>query len=167
MHEAGQPAWVTYVVPIVIIVAIGLRLLSARRARRLRLETLAIVPAVYFLVFVGSLWESPPVGLINWLEIVLAVAVGAGLGWQRGKMMRITIDPETHALNQQSSPAALIFIILLMVARRGLMYEGAAMGLNVPHMIGLLIAFVFGLLAATRAEMFLRARRMLTEARAV
>ncbi len=166
MHAAGQPAWVAYVLPIVIIVVIALRLLGARRPRRLRLETLAIVPAVYLLFFAGSLWQFPPRGPIGWAEVALALAIGAGLGWQRGKLMRITIDPETHALNQQSSPAALLFILVLFVARRALMFEGAELGLNVPHVFGLLIAFVFGLLAATRAEMFLRARRLLQDARA-
>lgn len=165
MHAAGQPAWVPFILPVVIAIVLVLRLRGMRRARRLRLETLAVVPALYFIIFAVSLWEYPPVSLLNWLELALAVAIGAALGWRRGKLMRITIDPITHTLNQQSSPAALLFIVLLIVARSGLRYEGAAMGLNVLQVTGLLLAFGLGLFTATRAEMFLRARRMLVEAR--
>ncbi|WP_404710121.1 hypothetical protein [Sphingomonas sp. MMS24-J13] len=166
MHEAGQPAWIPFILPVVIAIVLALRLRGMRRARRLRLETLAIVPAIYFVVFAVSLWEYPPVGLLNWLELGVATAVGGALGWRRGKLMRITVDPATHALNQQSSPAALLFIVLLIVARSGLRYEGAAMGLNVLQVTGLLLAFGLGLFTATRIEMFLRARRLLEEARA-
>jgi hypothetical protein len=166
MHEAGQPAWITFILPVVIVAVLALRLRGMRRARRLRLETLAIVPAIYFIVFALSLWEYPPVSVASWLELAAAAAVGAALGWRRGKMMRITVDPATHTLNQQSSPAALLFIVLLIVARSGLRYEGAAMGLNVLQVTGLLLAFGLGLFTATRVEMFLRARRLLEEARA-
>jgi hypothetical protein len=80
--------------------------------------------------------------------------------------MRITVDPVTHQRNQQSSPAALLFIVLLIVIRQALRYEGAALGLNVLQLTGILLASGLGLFAATRAEMFLRARRLLAEARA-
>ena len=92
--------------------------------------------------------------------------MGGGIGWRRGALMRITVDPETHALGQQASPAALLFIVVLIVARQGLRYEGTALGLNVFQVTGILTAFALGLVAATRAEMFVRGRRLVAEARA-
>jgi hypothetical protein len=166
MHHAGPPAWINYVLPVVIALVIALRLRRMRRVTRLRLETLWIVPAIYMVVLAVSLYEYPPASLLNWFELALAAGLGAAIGWRRGKLMRITVDPVTHQRNQQSSPAALLFIVLLIVIRQALRYEGAALGLNVLQLTGILLASGLGLFAATRAEMFLRARRLLAEARA-
>ena len=86
--------------------------------RPLKLETLWVVPVVYlagcgadvlvrFRRPAGS--QSP----------ALALLIGAAVGWQRGKMMQIHVDPETHALNQKASPAAMFFLIALIVVRSG------------------------------------------------
>ncbi len=161
MHQAGPPAWINYVIPVVIALVLYLRLRGMRRVRRLRLETLWIVPAIYLLVFAFTTWELPPPNPIGWLELALAIAAGAAIGWWRGRLLRVTIDPETHQLNQQSSPAALLFIVLLIVARQGLRYEGAAMGMNVLKVTGLVVALGLGIFAASRAEIYIRARRLL------
>jgi hypothetical protein len=167
MQPAGsQPLFVYAIWAVAIAAVLFFRIRGMRRASRLRLETLWIVPTVYLIVFAGSVWEYPPISLANWLWLAIAIAIGAGIGWRRGKLMRITVDPVTHALNQQNSPAALIFIVLLIVARQALRYESATLGLNVLQVTGILFAFGLGLFAATRAEMFVRARRLLTEARA-
>jgi hypothetical protein len=75
--------------------------------------------------------------------------------------MRINIDPETHELNQQASPAAMLFILVLIVIRQGLRMEAGTMGFNAAFLTDLLVLFALGLFSATRLEMFLRARRML------
>ncbi|WP_235523971.1 hypothetical protein [Sphingomonas sp. Leaf33] len=97
--------------------------------------------------------------------------LGAALGWQRGKFMRITVDPATHALNQSSSPAAILFIVALILARsagRAALASGtgtAMLHLNTIAITDMLIAFGLGLFAAQRLEMYLRGRRLLDEAR--
>lgn len=162
MH--GDPQMMQYVVTALVIgLVLALRLRTARRARRLRLETLWIVPAILAIAFAGMIAEYPPPGALTWAWLALALAIGGAIGWRRGAVMRITVDPETHALNQQASPAALLFVVLLIVARQGLRYEGAALGLNVLQVTGILTAFAVGLVAATRAEMFVRGRRLLAE----
>jgi hypothetical protein len=162
-----NPQAVSFLITAVVVgIVLLLRFRTMRRARRLRLETLAIVPIVLGLVLAIAIWEYPPPSPAGWAALIGAAAVGAGIGWYRGTLMTIGIDPATHALNQQSSPAALLFVVLLVVARQGLRYEAAAFGVDVLTVTGLLIAFAFGLMAATRTEMYLRARRLLAAARA-
>lgn len=164
LHMTQQT--ITYVVTACVIALVLLfRFRGMKRASRLRLETLWIVPALFGLAFAVGTYEAPPPTALGWLWLALAAAAGAALGWQRGKLMRISVDPVTHQLNKQNSPAALLFIVLLIVARQGLRYEAAQAGVNLMKITGILLAFGFGLLTATRAEMFVRARRLLGQAR--
>jgi hypothetical protein len=134
--------------------------------RRLQLEHLWIVPAILAAFTIFLFVRSPPVGL-GWVWAALAAAAGAGLGWWRGKMMRISVDPATRTLNQTASPAAILFLLGLFVVR--LATRSYMMGSG-THAIGTvtdaLMAFVLAALTAQRAEMFLRSRRLLTNARA-
>jgi hypothetical protein len=162
-----SPQTIQYGVTAVVIgLVLILRLRNTRRARPLRLQTLWIVPAIYALVFAFACYERPPVTLLGWVWLAVAAAVGAAIGWWRGKLMRISVDPETGTLNQQASPAALLFIVLLIAIRQGLRYEGAAYGINVLQLTGILMASALGLFTASRAEMFIRARRLLDGHRA-
>jgi len=161
MHQDNPGAWVGYVVSAIIICTVlFFRFRSMRRVRKLRLERLWIVPALYALVTASVLYQSVPNG-IQWLYAVIALVLGGLLGWRRGAMMRINIDPETHELNQQASPAAMLFILVLIVIRQGLRMEASEMGFNVAFLTDLLVVFALGLFTATRVEMFLRAKRIL------
>lgn len=83
--------------------------------------------------------------------------------------MHIAVDPETHALNQRMSPAAMLFLVVLVALRSGaraLAENDAALHLDVAAVTDVLIAFALGLFAAQRLEMYLRARRLLREAAA-
>lgn len=144
------------------------RLARAQKSRPLKLEWMWILPAVLLLATGSLLWQLPPHGL-EWLWLVLAFAVGGAIGWQRGRMMKITVDPETHALNQQASPAAIIFLLALVAVRyamrEGLSAEAQAWRLSAAFLTDVFVVFAFGLLSLTRIEMFVRARRLLDDAR--
>lgn len=163
----GQPGqgYIAYIVTAIIVALVMfLRFRRMSRARPLKLEMLWIVPALYTLVAVSVLWQSVPQG-IQWFYVALALIVGGLIGWRRGAMMRINIDPETHALNQQASPAAMLFIFVIIIIRQGLRVEAGAMGLNAPFLMDLAVVFVLGMFSMTRLEMFLRAKRMLADVR--
>jgi hypothetical protein len=82
-------------------------------------------------------------------------------------MMKITVDPATHTLSQQASPAAFLLLVVLVVgrgmARQEMMTSGGGHGAALATEIAM--AFALGLVASTRAEMAIRARRLLAEAR--
>lgn len=153
----------------VIAVVLTWRWRQVGRARRLRLETLWLIPVLYAVVAVIIFWKMPPHGMA-WLWCAIGGMVGAGLGWMRGRMMAISVDPETHSLNQTTSPAAMLFIVALILAR--LLSRSLAASLDGPGHAGILlvtdilVAFALGFLSAQRIEMFLRARRLLAQARA-
>jgi len=168
MHaHPAQQGWVSYAITIgVIVVVVALRMRRMGKMRPLKLETLWVVPVLYLLVAALMFWQLPPTG---WVAIASAVAVliGAAVGWQRGKMMHIHVDPETHALNQKASPAAMFFLIALIVVRAGARSVlGETGGLSPAMLTDPLIAFALGMFTLTRVEMYLRARRLLDEARA-
>ena len=80
--------------------------------------------------------------------------------------MRITIDPATHALNQTGSPAAILFIAVLIAVRTGARAALGASGFQLdPFAVtDLLMALALGLFAAQRSEMYLRGKRLLDAA---
>jgi len=159
-------SWITYAVTIAIIVLVlAFRMRGMSRMRPLRLGSLWIVPALYLVVAAVMFWQLPPTG---WVAIASAVglAIGAAVGWQRGKMMHIHVDPETHALNQKASPAAMMFLIALIVVRSGARsFLGQESDVSPAMLTDPLIAFALGMFTLTRVEMYLRAKRLLGEAR--
>jgi hypothetical protein len=165
----AHPSPYGYLIPIAIVAVIMFfRFRSMGTERRLRLERLWIVPAIYFGVAALMFAQMTPHGL-GWLWAGLSLAVGATIGWQRGRAMKISVDPETHALNQISSPLAMILIVILILVRTSLRaateLEGAAWHLDAILITDCLVAFALGLLSATRLEMYLRGSRLLAEAR--
>ena len=96
-------------------VVIGLRLRrDGQSCARSSSRPLWVVPVLYLVVAVLMFIAAAARG---WAAIasVVGLAAGAAVGWQRGKMMHIHVDPETHALNQKASPAAMMFLIALIV----------------------------------------------------
>ena len=158
-------SWISYAITIgIIIVVMGLRMRRMGKMRPLKLEMLWVVPVLYLAVAALMFFQLPPTG---WVAIASAIGLvlGAAFGWQRGKMMQIHVDPETHALNQQASPAAMLFLVALIVVRmlgKGLL---GAEGVSPAMLTDPLIAFALGMFTLQRVEMYLRGRRLLDEAR--
>jgi hypothetical protein len=161
-----QPSWITYAVTIgLVVVVLALRMRRMGQMRPLKLETLWVIPVLYLVVAALMFWSLPPTGTVAIASIV-GILIGAAVGWQRGKMMHIHVNPETHALNQKASPAAMFFLIALIVIRSGTRAVlGQASSVNPAMLTDPLIAFALGMFTLTRVEMYLRAKRLLEEAR--
>ena len=165
-HPAQQ-SWVGVAITVaIVVVVLALRMRRMGQMRPLKLETLWVVPARDLVVAALMSWHRPPRG---WVAIasIAALLIGAAVGWQRGKMMHIHVDPETHALNQKASPAAMFFLIALVVVRSGARAVlGQGGGVSPAMLTDPLIAFALGMFTLTRVEMYLRAKQLLEEARA-
>lgn len=167
--DASHPQqWISYVVTAAIVAfVLAIRMRRLSRARRLRIEWLWVLPAIYAVIACGMFYEFPPVG-VQWLFCGAALLLGAALGWQRGRMMHIEVDPDTHEINQRASAGALILIVALVAVRFGArsLAEGAGpLHLNALVLTDMLVAMALGLFTAQRIEMYLRARGLLEVAR--
>lgn len=150
----------------VIGIVLFFRLRRMSKERPLKLEHLWIVPAIYLMVVAWLFARGMP-DRIGWLICAAAFLVGCGLGWQRGRMMHITIDPETHMLNQKASIAGMLFIVGLIAVKVAAQMESSQLHLNVALLTQAFGALGLGLFTMQRVEMYVRAKRMLDEARRV
>lgn len=169
MHVQTHPihqTWLTLLLPFAIIaVVVALRLRSMSRERPLKVRSLWVVPVVYLLLVGWMLFAMPPTAA-GWALVGVGVVIGAGLGWQRGKMIHIERDSETCELRQKASPLAMLLLVALIVLKlgaRAIFGEGAAAqpGSSAMLLTDAFIGFALGLLSATRLELYLRARRLL------
>ncbi|HEX7856603.1 MAG TPA: hypothetical protein VF503_23240 [Sphingobium sp.] len=151
----------------IVAVIMVIRMRRMGQERPLKLERLWVVPAIYGAVALVTFWFIPPHGMA-WLYCVAALIVGGALGWYRGKMVAISIDPATHRLNQKTSPAAMAFVLGIVVIRLGARTLAVEMSVGnsmLMVMTDILIAFALGFLPVQRLEMGLRASRLLREVR--
>jgi len=166
-HPAPNMGMWTYLIPLI---AIGLVILRNSQARRLRVETLWIMPVVIIvLIGLALSQEGMPTPLFMAIDIA-ALAAGAVLGWWRGRLTNITVNPETHELTSRASPIGMLLILGIFALRYGIrMYasQGAASsGLPVNAIADAALVVTVGLVCAQRLEIALRASRLLAEARA-
>jgi len=168
MHENAQ--FVSYLITgAVLVLVVLLRLRRTGQLRPLSLERLWVLPAIYLLIVIVMLVETPP-GENGLVWGIGALLVGGLIGWYRGKTIAITVDPATHALNQRTSPASIIFLVALIAVRFGLrtvlVQEASISRLSPATVIDAFVLLALGLLSVQRLEMFLRGRRLLRLARA-
>ena len=165
--QINQPSWLGFAIgAVLLIVFAGVRLLRAGNVRPLKLKNLWMVPTLYLAVAIVMFIQLPPDGMV-WLACALAVAIGAAIGWQRGRMLHISVDPRTHVLNQKASPALMLLLVALIAVRlvsRTLLLNDATIS---PAMLtDPLLALLFAMLSAQRLEIYSRGKRLLEDARA-
>jgi hypothetical protein len=154
-----------------ILIVVAIMAFRFSRPRPLKLERLWVRPAIFLVIIASTLIGLPPeITVVNLLILLASGLVGAAAGWQRGRFMRIAVDPATHDLTSRASPLGMVFIIALLGLRVGLrgavMQTGAVPGLSpVALTDGLLVLFGV-MMMVQNLEMWLRARRLLAEARA-
>ena len=172
MHgAAGEPnPLIRYaIMAVVLSVVLLIRFRRMNRSRPLKVEHLWIVPTLYLVIAVLAFVTTPP-DAAGWALCAVAFVAGAALGWQRGRLMRIDVDPQSHEVTTVQSPAAFLFIVVLIAIRSGMRSAAQSGAINFLHtspntLTDILVAFALGLLSVQRVEMFLRARRLLEEAR--
>lgn len=169
MHTSNGGPIGQYLIPaVIIIVVMSLRMRGMNRLRPLKLGQLWVVPTIYTVLVVGLIAASPP-SAAGWAVLFAGIVFGGLIGWQRGKFMHIEVDPATDSLLQRPSRAAMLLLVGLIVVRMGAKSMMPA-GVDPMHGAALtltdgLLGMALGLLSATRAEMYLRGRKLLVAAR--
>lgn len=160
-----QDPYSTFIPLVVIAIIIALRARRVGKDRPFSLARNWIVPGVALVVVAGLLASHPP-GLLGWGILVLAAVLGAPLGWHRGKLTHLSVDPDSGALLMRPSVAALVLMVAVIALRQAAKYvmmqdpassHGERLWLFSDGMIG----FALGMIFAFRTELWLRARRLL------
>jgi hypothetical protein len=160
VHQV-QASWQQYaIMAVVFVIVFAIRGRSLMRVRPLKIEQLWIVPAVYALV-VAYLFVRFPPSALGWAVSALGLVIGGAIGWQRGKTMRIHLDPATGLLMQKGSIWALAIIVVLIAVKTVAQAEGSALHFDVSVLVDGLAALSLGIFAVQRLEMYLRAKRLL------
>jgi len=164
VHQPGGN-WITALPFVILVVVLALRLRLMSRERPLRVQTLWVVPVIYILL-AGSMLLTLPPPPVGWGLVVVGTAIGAAVGWHRGKLIRIHRDEQTGELRQKASPIALLLLAALVVLKLGTRAIFGETSAGHPGSGALLltdafIGFALGLLSATRLELYLRAQRVL------
>jgi hypothetical protein len=151
----------TLVAVVLLIVLMAFRMRKIMRKVPLKPNRLWIGPLILILLAGLTLAQLPPRPK-DWIWLVVALALGAALGWQRAKLMNVSIDPADRSLTTQANPIAVYFLIGLVLLRTslraGLRFEA---GLD-PFLVNdAFILFGAGFFVAQNAELGLRARRLL------
>ena len=151
-------------------VAVAIVAWRNRRPQKLRMERLWVRPMLFALIIAASLVSSPvPLTAVSIGLLFIAVAIGAGLGWQRGRFMRIEVDPETHAVTSRASVVGVVFIVailaLRMVLRSSALEGHAALGVPAIAITDALVLLLGAMIVTQNLEMWLRARGLLEAAR--
>ena len=134
------------------------------RSRRIRAETLWVIPALLVLIAGLSVAQKPPHDALGVAGLVLAALAGAAVGWWRGKLTHIELDPESGELTGKGSVVGMALILALYVGR----YAVVAWAQSHPDQGGTAVViadcallFGFATLIVSRLEMWLRCRRLI------
>jgi hypothetical protein len=153
----------------VVVLLLIWRLRYYSSVRALKIERMWITPVLLLVVAFLTLSQTPLTGLA-WLWLIPAFVAGSAVGFWRGRLTRVSIDPETHAFTSQTSQAGTLLVVALMAVRIGLRSyltaEAGALHLNVALVTDCFLMAAIGLVAVQRLEIWIRARRLLTAARA-
>ncbi|TAJ73182.1 MAG: DUF1453 family protein [Phenylobacterium sp.] len=162
----GAGYW-TYLIPLIVL---GVVILRNARARKLRMERLWISPAIIMVMAILAFSQNPPPGPIGLALDIVAVGLGALLGWWRGRASTFTVDPETHVVTSRVSPFGMLLILgifgLRYLLRGAVSGESSMLHLSAAEATDSFLLLAVGVVSAQRLEWWIRARRMVAEARA-
>lgn len=162
----GAETW-SLLIPLVVVALVILR---NARARKLKVERLWITPLIVMLMTIAAFAANPPPGPLGVALDVAAVGLGALLGWWRGRASRFTVDPETHVVTSRVSPVGMLLILgifgLRYLMRMVLGDSASALHLTAAELTDSFLLLAVGVVSAQRLEWWIRARRMIAEAKA-
>jgi hypothetical protein len=157
-----------YLIPLLILLLIVRRGLTARK---IKIERMWVMP-VLLIFAAGSMFATAhtPSPLVVG-ELAAAAAAGAVVGWYRGRLTHISIDPVTHDLTSKTSPVGVVLIAVLFGARYAVRLalpgggEPGSLETQAGAIADALALFGIGAMVIQRLEMWMRCNRLLAEAK--
>ena len=154
-----------YAIPLLVVVMI---LRRNMRPRPLRPERLWITPLLISLAAGTALFATPPPeDVLSILILLAALAVGGLVGWYRGRVTQMTVDPVTHAVSVQVSAVGSVLILGIVTLRYGLrtvaLQNSSLLHLSAIQATDALLLLATGMICAQRLELWLRATRLRRE----
>ncbi len=153
-----------YLPYLITVFVLALVLRRSIRGRTLKVDRLWVIPVLLLAAAVMTIAQAPPTDLGAIASIALAALLGCAVGWQRGKLTRISHDPDTGVLTAQASPAAVVLIVAVFAIRFGLRFwleEHPQKGNQLLVATDALLLFAVGQIAVARIEMWLRCKRLI------
>ena len=118
-----DPKLLEDVLPFLVVgIVFALRFRNLNKPRPFNAGRLWLIPVILAVTVTFFLVSFPP-SAVGWLVIAFALVVGAMAGVKRGQWMRLERDPQSGTMLMRQSPAALIFLLGILAARRLLSYE--------------------------------------------
>ena len=153
-----------------LLIAVVLIALRNRRPRRLRLEAMWVRPVIFLALIILTFGATATrTDALSLAIMGLALLLGIAAGWMRGSLMKIEVHPETYDITSRASPAGMLFILAVLGVRifiRSSAMQTSVAGVTAAVIADALILFAAAMMITQGVEMFLRARRLLGEARA-
>ncbi|WP_205478724.1 CcdC protein domain-containing protein [Sphingomonas arenae] len=145
---------------------LAIRVRRPQSERPLSKRFLWLAPTLYLAAVTAMLVRHPPT-LVGWFMVLGGVLTGAVIGWVRGRMFALRVDPESGLVLRRRSRAAVVLLVGVVSLRFiANLWVGPGTGVDPetsPTLIvtDFMMGCVFGLLAVTRIEIAIRARRLL------
>lgn len=163
--------YISYGIPILLVLVIYFfRFRSAGKARPLQPGGLLVRPIIFVVLFALVLFSAQPYDAKSLGIIAACLLVGAAIGWWRGKMVHIEVHPETHSITSVTPIFAVVLIVLLFVARFALklfLFPNMDFRSHESQLLNAyFVAFAVGAVGVTPIEMYIRAQKLLGEAKA-
>ncbi len=159
-----------YVLPVIIILPLlYFRLRRTMKSQPLKISQLWIRPALYMVIAGVVLFAplpaprgtvAPHLTLADAPWLVLALLLGAGAGWQWGRVTRLHFHPENGTLMTTGGMVGMLVLLVLIVMKLGLRTGAADLHANTLLISDASILFSAALFAVRGLEIYLRARRM-------
>lgn len=164
-----QGSWLQTLLPLTIIGFVMFRRWKALATPRpLQPRAMWIVPTLYAVLVGAMLWAMPP-SSTGWAVFALGGLAGGVVGWQRARLLKLHIDPESGAVMIRQSPAGLAVIAGIFVLRRLFVPPQGSQGGNavvkgahpaLPLATDALLGFALGTIVGYRIELWRRAKEL-------
>lgn len=159
---------IPYIVPVLVLVLVGWRMVRNMRGRPIKPDRLWIRPAILSLFLLLAFLHPPAITALSLGLFVGAAVAGLGLGYLLASHQTLSIDQASGTITSKMSPVGMVLFLGLFAARFVLRMAMQGGGQSFAHPSGPVLMytdagllFVLGLVAAQAWETWRRAKPLL------